>query len=75
MHLFTLTTKAGLKEVWLRQFSSVHVLFDVISNQQHAYTGADPGFAVGGGGALQIMVPSVARGENFGGISCEKSRF
>ena len=27
------------------------------------------------GGALKIMAPSGARRENFGGISCEKSRF
>lgn len=65
MHLFTLTTKAGLKEVWLRQFSSVHVLFDVISNQQHAYTGADPGFAVGGGGGTPNNGAECSEGRKF----------
>ena len=37
-------------------------------------SGADPGFEVRGD-ALKIMAPSGARRENFGGISCEKSRF
>ena len=40
--------------------------------------GADPGFQVrggGGGGALKKIAPSGGRRENFGGISCEKSRF
>ena len=41
------------------------------------YAGADPGFQVrgGGGGALKKIAPSGGRRENFGGISCEKSRF
>ena len=29
----------------------------------------------GGGGALKKIAPSRGRRENFGGISCEKSRF
>ena len=40
--------------------------------------GADPGFQVrggGGGGALKKIAPSGGRRENFGGISCENSRF
>ena len=37
--------------------------------------GADPGFQVRGGGALEKNAPSVGRHENFWGISCEKSRF
>ena len=37
--------------------------------------GADPGFQVRGGGALKKIAPSGGRRENFGGISCEKSRF
>ena len=36
--------------------------------------GADPGFQVRGG-ALKKIAPSRGRRENFGGISCEKSRF
>ena len=36
--------------------------------------GADPGFQVRGG-TLKKIAPSGGRGENFGGISCEKSRF
>ena len=38
------------------------------------YSGADPGFQVRGG-ALNKIVPSGGRRENFWGISCEKSRF
>ena len=39
-------------------------------------TGADPGFQVRGeGGTLKKIVPSGGRRENFGGISCDKSRF
>ena len=39
--------------------------------------GSDPGFQVrGGGGAhLKKIAPIGGRRENFGGISCEKSRF
>jgi len=37
-------------------------------------TGADPGFQVREG-ALKKIAPSGGRRENFGGISCEKSRF
>ena len=36
-------------------------------------SGADPGFEVGGGGAVKKIVPSQGRRENFWGISCEKS--
>ena len=36
--------------------------------------GVDPGFQIRGG-ALKIIAPSGAMRENFGGISCEKSRF
>jgi hypothetical protein len=36
--------------------------------------GADPGFQVRGG-AFEKIAPSRGRRENFGGISCEKSRF
>ena len=36
--------------------------------------GADPGFKVRGG-TLKKNAPSGGRRENFGGISCEKSRF
>ena len=36
-------------------------------------TGADPGFQVRGG-ALKKIAPSGGKRENFGGISCEKSR-
>ena len=36
--------------------------------------GADPGFQVRGD-ALKKNAPSGSRRENFGGISCEKSRF
>ena len=36
--------------------------------------GADPGFQ-DRGGALKKIAPNVGRRENFGGISCEKSRF
>ena len=36
--------------------------------------GADPGFQVRGG-ALKKIAQNVGRRENFGGISCEKSRF
>ena len=32
-------------------------------------------FKLGGGGALKKIAPSGGRRENFGGISCEKSRF
>jgi hypothetical protein len=38
-------------------------------------SGADPGFQVRGGGALNKFAPSGGRRENFWGISCEKSRF
>ena len=38
------------------------------------YAGADPGFQVRGG-ALKKNAPSGGRRENFGDISCEKSRF
>ena len=39
-------------------------------------SGADPEFQVrGGGGALKKIAASRGRRENFGGISCEKSRF
>jgi hypothetical protein len=38
------------------------------------FSGADPGFQVRGG-ALKKIAPSGGRRENFGGISCEKSRF
>jgi hypothetical protein len=42
----------------------------------HFYsTGADPGFQVGGGGALKKIAPNGGRRENFWGISCERSRF
>ena len=37
--------------------------------------GADSGFQVRGGAHLKIIAPSGGRRENFGGISCEKSRF
>ena len=37
--------------------------------------GADPGFQVGGGGALKKNASSGGRREIFWGISCEKSRF
>jgi hypothetical protein len=37
--------------------------------------GADPGFQVRRGGVLKKIAPSGGRRENFGGISCEKSRF
>ena len=37
--------------------------------------GADPGFQVGGGGALKKFAPSGGRRDNFWGVSCEKSRF
>ena len=37
-------------------------------------TGTDPGFQIRGG-KLKIIAPSGGRRENFGGISCEKSRF
>ena len=37
--------------------------------------GAEPGFQVRGGGALKKIAPNGGRRENFGGISCEKSRF
>ena len=36
--------------------------------------GSDPGFQVGGG-ALKKIAPIGGRRENFGGFSCEKSRF
>ena len=36
--------------------------------------GADPGFQVRGG-ALKKIAPSGRRRENFGGISCVKTRF
>ena len=36
-------------------------------------TGVNPGFEVGGG--LKIIALIGATHENFGGISCEKSRF
>jgi hypothetical protein len=39
------------------------------------YSAADPGFQVRGGGALKKIAPNGGRCENFGGISCEKSRF
>ena len=38
------------------------------------YAEADPGFQVRGG-ALKKIAPSGGRRENFGDISCEKSRF
>jgi hypothetical protein len=38
-------------------------------------SGADTGFQVRGGGALKKNAPSGGRRENFGGISCDKSRF
>jgi hypothetical protein len=45
-------------------------------NNIHDISGADPEFQVGGGGgALKKIAPSGGRHENFGGISCEKSRF
>ena len=37
-------------------------------------SGADPGFQVRGG-ALKKIAPSGGRRQNFGGISCDKSRF
>jgi hypothetical protein len=37
--------------------------------------GADSGFQVRGGGALKKIAPSGGSRENFGGFSCEKSRF
>ena len=37
--------------------------------------GADPGFQVGGEGALKKMAPSGGRREKCWGISCEKTRF
>ena len=39
------------------------------------FTGADPGFQVGGGGTVKKIAPSGGRREHFWGISCEKSRF
>ena len=38
-------------------------------------TGADPGFQVRGGGALNKIAPSGWKREKCWGISCEKSRF
>jgi hypothetical protein len=46
----------------------------ILKNEMEESTGADPGFQVRGG-ALKKMAPSGGRRENFGGISCEKSRF
>jgi len=39
-----------------------------------SFAGVDPGFQVRGR-ALKKIAPSGGRRENFGGISCEKSRF
>jgi hypothetical protein len=37
--------------------------------------GTDPGFQVRGGVHLKKIAPNGGGRENFGGISCEKSRF
>ena len=42
--------------------------------EKRCNSGADPGFQVTEG-ALKKIAPSRGRRENFGGISCEKSRF
>ena len=52
------------------------ILFLPRVKRREPLAGADPGFQVrggGGGGALNKIVPSGGRRENFWGISCEKS--
>ena len=48
--------------------------FSFLLDSKYPLSGADPGFQVSGG-ALKKIAPSGGRSKNFGGISCEKSRF
>ena len=47
----------------------------VVSSVYTTIAGVDPGFQVGGVGALKKIAPSGGRRDNFWGISCEKSPF
>ena len=59
-----------------REYAEVHYLYICVLRflAPPLFAGADPGFQVRGS-ARKKIAPSGGRRENFGGISCEKSRF
>ena len=65
-----------LKKKYLLLYNKRVIAWILVNIVPHSvsYSGADPGFQVRGG-ALKKIAPSGGRRENFGGISCEKSRF
>jgi hypothetical protein len=68
--------KKVLHTKYNREYAEVHYLYICVLRflAPPLFAGADPGFQVRGG-ARKKNAPSGGRRENFGGISCEKSRF
>jgi hypothetical protein len=64
-----------IREIWNHTNNNEFtILYLSRTTFEHTLSGADPGFQVRGG-TLKKIVPNGGRRENFGGISCVKSRF